>query len=314
MKKISVLVISLKNNKRFFVLKKKLKKLNINYKIINAINGNLYDKKKLKLIYNKKKTENFIGRSLALTEIGCAASHLKAYNYIIKKKIDQAIIMEDDCYPSSSLNKWIKNKNYIGNNQILNFFSYPHGYLKKNPYKKFLKEKVNIHLAKTHIFGAACYQINNYTCKKIINITKNKVTGIPDWPFLPKKNKINIFTTIPFLAIIDDQNKSYLTAQRNKILKKNKLFNYIKKKFNYRLLFILRTFYYLSFLSYYLNKKIDKKFYYEHFFYKHLINLENILFRTYIDLKKIFYQKKYYPQDLHTVLKKIIKSKRHKDN
>jgi GR25 family glycosyltransferase involved in LPS biosynthesis len=311
MKKFLVLVISLKNNKRFFVLKKKLRELNINYKIINAINGNLYNKKKLKLIYNKRKTENFIGRSLAPTEIGCAASHLKAYNYIIKKKIDQAIIMEDDCYPSSSLYQWIKYKNYIGNNQILNFFSYPHGYLKKNPHKIILKQKINIHLAKTHIFGAACYQINNYTCKKIINITKNKVTSIPDWPFLPKKHKINIFTTLPFLAIIDDQNKSYLTPQRNKILKKNKLLDSIKKILNYRLLFIVRTFYYLSFFSYYLNKKMDKKFYYEHFFYKYLVNLEHIFFSSYIDLKKVFYQKKYYPPDLHAVLKKIIISKRH---
>jgi GR25 family glycosyltransferase involved in LPS biosynthesis len=314
MKKFTVLVISLKDNERFFVLKKRLTELNINYNVVNAINGNLYNKKKLKLIYNKKKTENFIGRSLAPAEIGCAASHLKAYNYIIKKKIDQAIIMEDDCYPSSYLYQWIKNKNYIGNNQILNFFAYPHGYLKKNPYKIILKQKINIHLAKTHIFGAACYQINSYTCKKIINITKNKVTSIPDWPFLPKKHKINIYTTLPFLTIIDDQNKSYLTLQRNKILKKNKLLDSIKKGLNYRLLFIVRIFYYLSFLAYYLNKKIDKKFYYEHFFYKYLKNLENFFFNNHIDLKKIFFQEKYYPQDLKIMLKKIIKSKKYEDN
>jgi hypothetical protein len=80
------------------------------------------------------------------------------------------------------------------------------------------------------------------------------------------------------------------------------------------LLFIVRIFYYLSFLAYYLNKKIDKKFYYEHFFYKYLKNLENFFFNNHIDLKKIFFQEKYYPQDLKIMLKKIIKSKKYEDN
>jgi glycosyl transferase family 25 len=310
MKKIFVLVITLNNNKRFSVLKKRLKKLNINYKIIIGINGNLIEENELNLIYNKNKTEKFIGRALARSEIGCAASHLKAYKYVIKNKIDQAIIMEDDCYPSYNLYKWIKNKNYVNNNQILNFFGYPNGYLVKTPYKKILKEKIDLHLAKTHIFGAACYQINNYTCKKILKLTKNKVIGIPDWPFLISKDKINIMNTLPFLAIIDDQNISYLSHQRGKILQKNKILELIKKLLNEKLLFIFRAFYYLSSFFFYINKKMNKKFYYEHFFYKYLIGIQNIFFNNYINLKKIFYQKKYYSYDLHKVLEKIIRLKR----
>ena len=37
------------------------------------------------------------------SEIGAAASHLKAYTYISKNKIDQAIILEDDAYLSENV-------------------------------------------------------------------------------------------------------------------------------------------------------------------------------------------------------------------
>ena len=36
------------------------------------------------------------------SEIGAAASHLKTYNFIVKNKINQAIILEDDAYPSKN--------------------------------------------------------------------------------------------------------------------------------------------------------------------------------------------------------------------
>ena len=67
-----------------------------------------------------------IGRKLADSEIGCAASHLKAYNYVIKNKIEQAIIMEDDSFPSEFLYQWLKNNIKIENRipSICLWFSY----------------------------------------------------------------------------------------------------------------------------------------------------------------------------------------------
>ena len=36
------------------------------------------------------------------SEIGAAASQLKTYDYIVRNNIDQAIILEDDAYPSKN--------------------------------------------------------------------------------------------------------------------------------------------------------------------------------------------------------------------
>ena len=50
------------------------------------------------------------------SEIG-AAFVKKTYDYIVRNNIDQAIILEDDAYPSKKLYEWIK-KIKTENNEI----------------------------------------------------------------------------------------------------------------------------------------------------------------------------------------------------
>ena len=137
MQKTPVFIISLKNSPRINLLKNRLKNIKINYKIFDAINGkDLAIKKKLHFVYSKKDTIKNIGRDLSPPEIGVAASHLAIYNYIIKKNIYQAIIMEDDAYPSRLLHDWIQNNVTVENNEILSFYSSPsNSFLKKTPKK-----------------------------------------------------------------------------------------------------------------------------------------------------------------------------------
>jgi GR25 family glycosyltransferase involved in LPS biosynthesis len=302
MKQIHVIIISLKNSPRINILKKRLKDININFKIFYGINGNYLNKKnRLHLIYSKKKTKKNIDRELSPSEIGAAASHLGVYKHIIKKKISQAIIMEDDAYPSKLLNDWIKNKTLVENNEILSFYSYPSSsYLKSEPNKSVLKKKISIHSSLTHTYNSSCYQINNYTCKKIIKLTKNKVIGLPDWPFLINKHNIRLSVTIPFIAVINDRGFSYLRESRYFLLKENK---FIRKILSEKIISLLRIPYYLSCLGFLLNFK-NKDFYYEHYFQKQLYRLKKIFTNKYIDVNKIFYEKKYYAHDL----KKFVKS------
>jgi GR25 family glycosyltransferase involved in LPS biosynthesis len=219
MKKIKVLIISLKNSKRLPYLKKKLNNLKIKFKIIDGINGNYYHKKKrLDKISDEKIIFKTIGRRMSPSEIGAAASHIKAYKFIVKNNIDQAIIFEDDAIPSGILREWINNDHKLDNNEILSFFAYPSGFLEKKPFKKILNNKISLHYSKTHIYSNSCYQINNYTCKKILSITKGKVIGLADWPFNTSIHSIKLIVTLPFLTVINDRGISNLSASRNKIL------------------------------------------------------------------------------------------------
>lgn len=303
--KIKVLIISLKNSPRIFHLTKRLNYLKIKYKIIEAISGNeAINKKNINLLYNKKDTLDNIGRELSAPEIGCAASHLKAYKFIIKNKIDSAIIMEDDAYPSLFLKKWINANVKINNNDILSFFSNPSGFLRKKPFKTELKNKIKIHIAKTHIYSCGCYQINNFTCKKIISITQGKVVGIPDWPFNIKKNKINLLITLPFLAIINDRGFSYLKEAREKILENKTCIKKFIPDFLYKLFSPL---YYLSYIPYLISKKKSWSFYNEHFAYKAFLNIKNLIVEKDINVKDIFYDINNYTNDLKKDFLKYIK-------
>ena len=58
MKKIKVIIITLKNSVRLNILKERLKDIKINYKIFYGINGkDLAINNKLDLVYSKKKKQ-----------------------------------------------------------------------------------------------------------------------------------------------------------------------------------------------------------------------------------------------------------------
>lgn len=297
MKKTDVLIISLKGSKRQKIIKKNLDKLKINYKIINAIDGakSFKDKKKLREIYD----ENFFyqntgAKRLSAAEIGAAASHIKCYKYIIKNKIKNCIIMEDDCYSSILLKKWIKKKINI-KNSIICFHAYGSGYLEKKKLISKLEKKISIHRAKTHIFSSLCYQINNSVCKKIISITKGKVTGYPDWPVNFQKERIKIFLTLPFISRPNDQGYSYLEKGRQKNSNNNFL-----KKFD-KIYEFLSFFYYFFFVPFLFRKYKNLNFYNEYFFLKKLFFLDNLITNKYLSLKKINLKKDCYARDIQII-------------
>ncbi len=306
MKKIKVLIISLKNSKRLPYLKKKLNNLKIKFKIIDGINGNYYHKKKrLDKISDEKIIFKTIGRRMSPSEIGAAASHIKAYKFIVKNNIDQAIIFEDDAIPSGILREWINNDHKLENNEILSFFAYPSGFLEKKPFKKILNNKISLHYSKTHIYSNSCYQINNYTCKKILSITKGKVIGLADWPFNTSIHSIKLIVTLPFLTVINDRGISNLSASRNKILgEKNVL---IKNLIPKSILLIIELIYYIFFIPYLFGKYKNLQFYNEHFYKKKIELLKNYFFKSGLNLYEMSYKTRFYIEDLKEDFKKVLK-------
>ena len=297
MKKIEVLIISLKGSNRQKIIKKNLDKINIKYKIINAINGakSFKNKKKLSEIYD----ENFFYKKtgikrLSAGEIGAAASHMKCYKYIVKNKNKNCIIMEDDCYSSELLKRWIKKKINI-KNSIICFHAYGSGFLEKKKLINKLEKKISIHKAKTHIFSSLCYQINNSVCKKIISITRGKVTGYPDWPINFQKEKIKIFLTLPFICRPNDHGYSYLEKGRQK----NSNINFLKK-YN-KIYDFLSFFYYLFFIPFLLGKYKNLSFYNEYFFLKKFFLLKNLITDKYLHLKKINSKSNCYASDIKII-------------
>ena len=295
--KITILIISLKKSKRIKFLIRRLKELNLKYKIIDGINGKKLNKEnKLDKYFDKNLIKNKIGREMSPSEIGAAASHIKAYKFIVKNKIQRAVIFEDDAFPSIHFKNWIKNTTFNEPNAILSFFAYPSGYLNKNKIKKFDNNNISVYLSKTHIYSNSCYLINMQTAKKILKVTKGKVISYADWGFNTIKDKIRLFVTMPFLVVISDRGISNLSSDRNKILfKSNNILTKLKSK---SFLFLPKILYYLFFIPFIFRKYRDLLFYIEHYFIKNYFRLKNKFFDSEIDLYKVSYNRYHYVKDL----------------
>jgi len=248
MTKPKILILSLKKSIKLKHLKKRLQQLKIKHQVIYGIDGtNVKNFEILNKNYNDKETNQNIGRSLKFPEIAASLAHLNAYKYIIKKKINSAIIMEDDSYPSVLLKQWTDSQCKIQDNFILSFYSYPSGYIYKEIFKSYLDRKIKVHLAKTHIYNGSFYQINLKTCKKIIKLTKGKVINFSDWP-IQKKDNITFATTIPYLTVMDKFNNSIIKKFRNKSN------NFLKKILPNIILKIFRDIFHFFFLGYFFGE------------------------------------------------------------
>lgn len=298
--KIKIFVISLFKSKRLKKITNIMNKLKLKFHIVKAVDGRkLFLKKKLHKLYNKKKTLSYIGRELSPEEVGAAASHLKVYKLIIKKKIKNAIIIEDDAIPSKNFPLWVNSKITLNDNEIVSFNCYNNGLIKKKPTKRIL-DFINLHQAKTHLHSGSFYQINYNTCKKIIKKTKGTVISFSDWPFNIFKDKIKLFITLPLMGIIDDKGFSSTATSRNLILKEKSIF--LKKIFTKNILNFMRYFYYLLLIPIILRRYKNFSFYYEQFFHKYLFKLLNTFTNNYLDLNDVFYNSKYYSADLRKYL------------
>ena len=193
---IPIFVLTLKGSKREKIIKKRLNDCGLNFKFIYGINGK--DKKNytyLEKIYNKKKAEFILGRQMPYSEISASYGHLKIYKYIKKKKINKALILEDDAWPSKSLKKILKVKNLANDYDVIGLNCYD-GFVYKKSNRQILN-KFNLHKAKTHLINTSAYIISLKTCKVILKKTKGKVISVPDWPINFIKNNIVSSVLLP---------------------------------------------------------------------------------------------------------------------
>jgi GR25 family glycosyltransferase involved in LPS biosynthesis len=311
-KKKSIFVITIKNSKRESYIRKRLNDLKLKYKLYYAIDGN--DNKNYSFLdskYNKSVSENIMGNKMNYPEISIAYSHLSIYKHIVENNIPRSIIMEDDCFPSKNIIKWINcSDDQLNNFDLINFYSVS-GFLYKKPY--FITNNgFKIYKAYTHIPNATCYQINLKACKYIVKKSCNKIFTVADWPILFSKKELDLYSVVPLLSGV---HFDHLSTATNKSLWKNK--NYveaIKKKIPlYRL---LSAFYYIFHIPILLGRKVwggpkaslklRYSYYKEFYLNKKICYIKNFFLEEFIDLDKYEFNKYFYSKDLHSNLKKLV--------
>lgn len=278
-----VFILTLKNSEREFKIKKKLNLLGIKYKVFYAIDAK--DKKnfkKLDSIYDKKKSYYQLGRTMKYNEISNAEGHLRIYKHIVKNNIKDAVIMEDDCYPSRLFVKWLKTGKFFQNKkyEIIMLF-HTVGVTQKKIYKK-ISNIFNLHKAAFVIPCTTCYQISNRASKLILKNNK-KISRLVDWPINFHQSEIEQFAIIPRVVSLA---KNHLETSYQKDNWKKQ---FILKKIQKIMPFynFLTAVYYLSHLPFFLGVKKDYSYYKEKYLLKKIFYIKNLYNFDYIDLEKI---------------------------
>jgi len=173
----AIFVISLKNSSRRNIIAQRFNYFNIPFQFIDAVYGNSLSEEELSLVdyefYPKKYNAN---KPLTLGEIGCAMSHIKVYQHMVEKNIEQAIIFEDDIIIHHEFNKIITDvlKKVPDRREII-FLD--HGKAKSHLFKRNLHENYKLvryrspsKNSKRCIIMADAYLLTLNGAKKLLNL------------------------------------------------------------------------------------------------------------------------------------------------
>jgi len=227
-----------RSNDRLEHIKKKFNEQKITFQRVPAVDGTLLSEKKLSKIYDKEHCIKLIGRELLAGEIGCALSHLKAWQNIIDSKLDGAFIFEDDIVFNTTFAEVQYLQNIHSNHASL-FLLSPASEKLSKPLKSLSTDNIQIYHSKKTALGCG-YYINRQAAKNLISYFNLIHHPIDWWSKLRRRNIIHTYLVqhISQKSIISPlpEKKLPSTIQHNPIPSKKKkgFYNSIRRKiYNY---------------------------------------------------------------------------------
>jgi len=198
---MQIFVINLSSaTERSKLQKDQLTKLNLKYKILNALSTEDISND----IYRKHYYD--WQRPLRKTEVACYFSHKSAWNRVIKSK-KPALILEDDAILSRALPELLENLNNIKNIDLIN--------LENRSRKKFVSKSYKDIACKSKLLrlyqdrtGAAGYILWPSGAKKLIQFENKRGIGLADAQ-ITACHSLKIFQVEPSPIIQLDQCKDY---------------------------------------------------------------------------------------------------------
>lgn len=159
---------------------------------IEAVNGREMSKEQLADIWDQKTTYKTYGRYMKSGEIGCALSHRKCYEEILKQQDDMALILEDDIsFQDVDMKNIILSVEKIMQTEkpMVVLLSGDYWYTKKN------FQFGNIQLANVHeAMGAIAYVVNRSAANRLKSLKRRYLAD--DW-YNIKKTGIKLYALYP---------------------------------------------------------------------------------------------------------------------
>lgn len=232
---MEVFVINLKQDeaRRIFITTQ-LRSLGVSFRIIDAVNGNALEQEEYNRLVDLKAVSEQRGW-LTRGAVGCALSHLKVYETMVKEKIQHSLILEDDCILNTDLKQLITNvRNQLRDGEVLllNYKSFNKIILKSVQNLNETKYSLAELAIPTHIGSSAAYIITLKAAQAMaLNITPVK-TPTDNWRFFVQQGFIDSLRFVypqpivsaPFKSSIDYVSKESLLGVVSSLVERYKLF------------------------------------------------------------------------------------------
>jgi glycosyl transferase family 25 len=201
-----VLVVSLPGSARRRRIAQRLAAWNGHWSFLDAVDGASLSPEALARSYDESATIRRYGRPLSPGEIGCALSHRLAYQTILSRGLDSAIVLEDDAILSDDLTDF-PFASLPAQFDVVNLFGRS-GLVRRRAERQL--GRYALHRAAGKIYGTVGYVVSRKGAERLL--AASPVVSYPaDWPVHPAK--LSFFALSP-PAVGHEDEDSQLSIER----------------------------------------------------------------------------------------------------
>lgn len=201
-------------------IKAQLDALNLDYEFISAIYGKNLTQEEINQL-----SPDFEKTRLTLPELGCALSHLKVYENIIKNNNELALILEDDVKINQDIKKYLDLLNTLNNPNKPEIILLG----KVNEYIDSFKKNLDDTYSIVNVIdsvGAYGYCVNQKAAKNLLSFLQPIWIVSDEWKLVREKNIAKIKAIVPPLITFTEHADSSTISNKPR----STLTNFDKKK------------------------------------------------------------------------------------
>jgi glycosyl transferase family 25 len=163
---LPIWVLNLKTDKRRLrFMQKQLRALKLDFTVVEALDGSRLSPDDWKL-YSKEKALKFSKRELTPGELGCALSHARMWERIVRENIPEVLIFEDDVLIGGAFPAILDHRDRFPVDwELINFSTDA----PQEPFGKFITDIYRVSRHKDWADRASAYLINSKGAKKLLN-------------------------------------------------------------------------------------------------------------------------------------------------
>lgn len=227
MSKVAIFIINLpaSTDRRDF-MQNQLASISTEFTFIEAVDGSKFDNAELSTV--KKEVSYAITKG----EVGCALSHLKAYETLVKSDYDMALILEDDVIIPSDIDMHLSRLHENNNSKraTITLLSEVYKYYEKNSFST--DENHHVHKVVDATFAHG-YVINKLAAERLLKKLYPVWCVADQWTTFKEFGFVDIYAVIPFLINTHDVFEKKTTIENRKLdnvqEEKKRMWNEIKK-------------------------------------------------------------------------------------